>query len=181
MTARWKHQIFTNPQLGYILLLILVTESQKNHKTMQFTWNTQCTYNKPEIRWFLVCFFFRTYLMLSPNLCFQLPTPSSQHSAILGAVGCHCFLWDTLGSLESSPTPKCCCKTVTPNLTGISIFSAPPDLIHTSHVFFTLMFDPVSYCQGFSNQVSPSFWFSCPKLLHLSRFFLFFFRIILRH
>lgn len=89
---------------------------------------------------------------------------------ILAAVSCH-FLWDTQVSLESCPTPNACCKTVTPSFTGISTFSAPPDLIHTGHVFFMLIFNPVSYCQGFSNQASD---FDAQNSFTYPDFFLFF-------
>lgn len=139
MSARLKYQIFTNQQLQPILLLIPVTEPMKTHVLhlkhvvyLQQAWMPNHIKLFSENTWFSPQTHAFNYLLHIHDI------------AILGAVSCRCFPWDTQVSLESYTTPNGGCKVVTPSFIITSTFSAAPDL---------------------SSSFTPAIYFSCKSLV----------------
>lgn len=136
----------------------------KNHKNTYFTWNMECSYNKPK------CQTTSDYFQKIPD---PLPKPlrSITYSTFMtshysGSSQSSLF---SVGHSGAFGKLYCCCTVVTPSFPIISTFFLQC-CSQKLHIFFLLMFSPVSYCQGFPNQSSSSFCLCCSKLIHLPCF-----------
>lgn len=142
----------------------------KNHKNRYFTWNMECSYDKPKCQ--TTSDSFQKIPDSLPKPLRSITDYRFMTSRYSGSSQSSLFSVGHSGAFESSTAPKRPLYSCYSQLPNNQYFFPAVLFTKATFFFFLLMFRPVSYCQGFPNQASSSSCLCCSKLIHLPCFLL---------